>query len=750
MTTAASASRTRPTTTGRVVLRVRDLHVTFPSEAGLVKAVRGLSFDLHAGETMAIVGESGSGKSVTGLAIMGLHPRSARISGSVMLHERELLGLNDAQLSDIRGEDLAMVFQDPLSALTPVYTVGDQIVEAIQTHHDVTRAAAWTRAVELLDLVGIPNPRLRVKSFPHELSGGMRQRALIAQAIANDPDVIIADEPTTALDVTIQAQVLDVLKTAQVETGAAVILITHDLGVVAGMSDTVTVMYAGRPVEQGGVDDIFYRPRMPYTIGLLGAVPRLDASGSEPLATLPGNPASVVEPVTGCPFAPRCPLAQPGCREAEPEIAPVGPGHAAACWESDRISLEHLTSAQIFAPSAVASLGHPLPGTGSSGPPVVRDAPPGNSERASEATLPRAERETVLSLENLSRHYPLMKGAVLRRRVGTVYAVDGVDLDLKRGETLGLVGESGCGKSTTLLEILNLQAPTGGRVVVFGKDTSSLSRREKKTIRRDLQVVFQDPMASLDPRMPVFDIIAEPLGVHGWPKDRIEARVMDLLGTVGLEPGDANRYPQHFSGGQRQRIGIARALALEPQLIVLDEPVSALDVSIQAGIINLLEELKKRLTLSYFFVAHDLAVIRHIADRVAVMYLGKIVEIGEVEQVYTRPSHPYTQALLSAIPIPDPDAERSRARILLHGDLPSPANPPSGCTFRTRCPIFERLNPEQRTSCLQAMPPLEGAPTGPVVTLTQVLGGVSSVPDRSDSWTDHRVACYYASPAKVL
>jgi peptide/nickel transport system ATP-binding protein len=699
---ARPTGKVRQTEAGRVVLSVKDLHVTFPSEAGPVQAVRGLSFDLTAGETMAIVGESGSGKSVTSLAIMGLHPRTTRISGSVRLHGEELIGKTDAQMSQIRGDKLAMIFQDPLSALTPVYTIGDQIVEAIQTHYDVPKAKAMARAVELLDLVGIPNPDVRVRSYPHEFSGGMRQRAMIAQAIANDPDVIIADEPTTALDVTIQAQVLEVLKKAQRETGAAVIMITHDLGVVAGMSDRITVMYAGRPVEQGAVDDIFYRPRMPYTIGLLGAVPRLDATNKEPLATLEGNPPSVVNLPPGCPFAPRCPLATSQCRTVEPELE-GDPSHLSACWETDRILRDHLTSVDIF-PS-----------------PVFERAELGAEERAS--------KPTVLQLKDMKRHYPLMKGAILRRRVGTVFAVDGIDLDIVEGETLGLVGESGCGKSTTLLEILNLKAPTGGSIEVFGKETSRLSGRERKEMRRDLQVVFQDPMASLDPRMPIFDIIAEPMGVHGYSKADIEARVMELLDTVGLEESHASRYPQHFSGGQRQRIGIARALALKPKMLVLDEPVSALDVSIQAGVINLLEDLQRKLGLSYLFVAHDLAVIRHIADRVAVMYLGKIVEIGDVTEVYERPAHPYTQALLSAIPIPDPETERTRTRILLQGDLPSPANPPSGCKFRTRCPLFATLPEEKRALCLETMPPLTGL---------------------QDAVQDHQVACHYPTVVEVL
>jgi len=528
-----------------------------------------------------------------------------------------------------------------------VYTIGDQIAEAIQAHHNVTKAAAMHRAAELLDLVGIPNAEVRVRAFPHEFSGGMRQRAMIAMAIANDPDVIIADEPTTALDVMIQAQVLEVLTKAQRETGAALILITHDLGVVAGIADRVTVMYAGRPVEQGTVDEIFYSPRMPYTIGLLGAVPRLDDTEKTALATLEGNPPSVVNLPPGCPFVPRCPLSTPSCNAQEPPLARTDhPGHLAACIYSDRIAAEGLGFTDIF----------PTPEVGRSGL----------------EAKPRNQRPTVLRLEDMKRHYPLLKGSVFRRRIGTVYAVDGIDLDVAEGETLGLVGESGCGKSSTLLEVLNLKTPTAGRVEVLGENTARMKGRRRKMMRRDVSVVFQDPMASLDPRLPVFDLIAEPMGVFKYDKHRVEERVKELLRLVGLKPGHADRYPQQFSGGQRQRIGIARALALEPKLLVLDEPVSALDVSIQAGVINLLDELKTKLQLSYLFVAHDLAVIRHIADRVAVMYLGRIVELGEVNAVYARPAHPYTQALPRS---PFPIRTRNAAGSASSSPVTCPARP---------------------------------------------------------------------------
>ncbi len=676
-------------TQGVPVLEVSGLDVRFPSEDGSVHAVRGVDLSVNAGEVLAIVGESGSGKSVTSMSVMGLLPDSAKVTGSVKVHGTELLGRNDAYMSRVRGSVMGMVFQDPLSALTPVYSVGDQIAEALRVHSRAEGAAAAKRAVELLDLVGIPNPQVRAKAFPHEFSGGQRQRAMIAMAIANDPDLIIADEPTTALDVTIQAQILEVLGTAQRETGAAVVMITHDLGVVAGMADTVAVMYAGRVVERGAVDDVYYRTAMPYTIGLLGSIPRPDREQKTALAPVEGNPPSLLRLPVGCPFAARCPMAVDVCRTTEPPLASppgAGPSHTVACHRSEEIVAEGKTYLDIY----------PVPRI------ITSDL----------ATLPREEREEVLHVDGLRKEFPLVKGAVVRRRIGTVHAVDGVSFDIRAGECLGLVGESGCGKTTTLLEILELKAPTGGSIVVLGKDVGSIrSRQERREMRRDLQVVFQDPMASLDPRLPVFDIIAEPLQANGYPRSGLEARVRELMELVGLEPSHANPYPQHFSGGQRPRIGIARALALEPKLLVLDEPVSALDVSIQAGVINLLDDLRGRLGLSYLFVAHDLSVVRHIADRVAVMYLGRIVEIGDVDEVFDRPTHPYTQALLSAIPVPDPEVERQRERIVLSGDLPSPTHIPSGCRFRSRCQHFLTLDAADQQRCIDDDPALHA--TGP-------------------------------------
>jgi peptide/nickel transport system ATP-binding protein len=709
------------TTEPEVILAVDDLRVTFPGAGGGVRAVRGLSYQVRAGEVIGIVGESGSGKSVSSLAVMGLLPPGARTAGSVRYRGKELLDLDDRAASRIRGREISMVFQDPLSALTPVYTVGDQVAEALRIHSDISREAATRRAVELLDLVGIPNAKARAGAFPHEFSGGMRQRVTIAIAIANDPDLIIADEPTTALDVTIQAQILEVLKTAQQATGAAIVLITHDLGVVAGFADRTMVMYAGRAVETGTTEDVFYRARMPYTMGLLGSIPRVDAAGRQPLTPVDGAPPALSDLPPGCPFAPRCPMVVDRCTTVEPDLVRlVGSGdrHFAACHRSIEIELSGLTGTDVF---------------------TVGVTPPPAAERFARSTRP-----VVLEVRDLVRHYPLTRGQVFRRRVGTVHAVDGISFDIRQGETLALVGESGCGKTTALTEVLRMVRPQAGSIVILGRDTATMSSRQRFTTRRDVQIVFQDPFASLDPRLPVGDILAEPLATQGVPRAQRHREIPELLRLVGMEAEHASRYPHEFSGGQRQRIGIARALALKPQLVVLDEPVSALDVSIQAGIINLLAKLGLDLGLSYLFVAHDLSVVRYLADQVAVMYLGKIVESGPVDRVFAAPTHPYTQALLSAIPLPDPIKERQRRRILLVGDLPSPADPPSGCRFRTRCQLFATLPADRRVACVEREPVLRCA-DGPTAATTP------GDPVAGDPVAgDHAAACHYAHVVDVL
>lgn len=701
-------TNTNPNTTGaqgmasEPVISVRDLTVSFASEAGTVRAVRGMNFDLYPGKTLGIVGESGSGKSVTSMAIMGLLDKNASVKGSITYHGEELLNKSDLEMSEIRGKGIAMVFQDPLSALTPVFSIGDQIKEALVTHNPkMTEQQIHDRSIELMDLVGIPDPEGRLKSFPHEFSGGMRQRVMIAMAIANDPDVIIADEPTTALDVTIQAQVLEVLRKAQRETGAAVIFITHDLGVIAGVADDIVVMYAGRPVEKADVDSIFDHPAMPYTMGLLGAVPRSDRERNSRLVPIPGSPMNLVNMPKGCPFAPRCPLATDICHTTEPAMEPVPgrPGQFVACHRTQEIVDKGLTFHDVYTVAEAA--------------------------KSKFAGIPRDERKMVLDVKHMRKTFPLTAGGFLRRKIGEVKAVDDVTLDVREGETVALVGESGSGKSTTLMEIMEFKQPQDGEIEMFGtKLEHKIPREKRRELRSAVQYVFQDPMSSLDPRLPIYDILAEPMKVQHYSKEQIRERIGELMRLVELNPDQVDRFPTQFSGGQRQRIAIARALSVNPKLVLLDEPVSALDVSIQAGVINLLEDLQNKLGVAYLFVAHNLSVVRHISSRVAVMYLGRIVESGDTEDVFEHPLHPYTQALISAVPVPDPKAERTRQRIVLQGEVPSPTETFEGCPFMGRCPLMPKLSAEQQARCRGERPALR--------------------PYDTSRPSGHQVACHFA------
>ncbi|HKI66857.1 MAG TPA: ABC transporter ATP-binding protein [Solirubrobacterales bacterium] len=540
------------------LLSVSDLRVGFVTEGGLVQAVDGVSFELAPGEVLAIVGESGSGKSVTAQTIVGLTGSpNARIEGSIRLGGAELVGAGERELQQVRGERVGMVFQDPMTSFNPVYRIGRQLTEAMPAHRpEVSRAEARARAIELLGSVGLPSPERQAGRYPYELSGGMRQRALIAMALMLEPEILIADEPTTALDVTIQAQILDLLRRLNRERGLATILITHDFGVVAEMADRVLVMHKGRIVERGGLDEVFYSPRDPYTRKLLGAVVRLD------------------------------------------QAPPLRPSQGAA---------------------------------------------------------------PLLEVSGLVKHFPVKRGLLVDREVDRVRAVDGVSFSVARGETLGLVGESGSGKSTLSRTILQLLEPTSGSVRFDGREIAGLSRRQMRPLRAQMQMVFQDPYASLNPRKRIGQIVGEPLRIQGVLSGRaLRARVHELLERVGLSTAHYQRYPHEFSGGQRQRIGIARALALEPKLVIADEPVSALDVSIRAQILDLLAELQDEFGLTYVFVAHDIGVVRHVSDRIAVMHDGKIVEQGPADQVCERPSDPYTKTLLAAVPVPDPREARAR------------------------------------------------------------------------------------------
>ncbi|WP_053204311.1 ABC transporter ATP-binding protein [Jiangella muralis] len=680
---------------GAELLAIRDLRVTFRAAGRDVHAVRGADLSVAEGETLAVVGESGSGKSVTMMAALGLLPENAEVSGSIRLRGRELLAMDERALRSVRGAEIGVIFQDPMSSLNPVHTVSRQIAEAIRAHADVSRGAAHARSVELLGEVGIPDPRTRADDYPHQFSGGMRQRVMIAMALACGPRVLVADEPTTALDVTVQAQIVDLVDRIRRDRGMAVIWISHDLGVVAQLADRVTVMYAGRVVEQGPCADLFDAAVHPYTAGLLRAMPRLDAPAGSPLEVIPGSLPDPETQPEGCVFAPRCDHAHDPCAAARPALLPLaaGGGHAVACHRSGELS---------------AVVGRPLPArvgpTLRAGTDNVRShdapaaAPPAAAPPAAAPAPAAATPPVVVALEELRVHYR-GRGS-WRRAAAPVRAVDGVTLDLEHGRTLGLVGESGSGKSTLARALLGLEQPSGGTVAFGGRVLDSMSAAGLRDLRRTAQMVFQDPAASMNPALRVEDVVGEPLRINrrGSAAEQ-RARAAELLEVVELPRELGRRYPHQLSGGQRQRVAIARGLALDPQVLVCDEPVSALDVSVQAQIITLLSRLQAELGLSLLVISHDLAVIRTIAHRVAVMYLGRIVELGGRDDVFGRPRHPYTRGLLDAVPVPDPH-RRSRPAPLA-GDPPSPVAPPPGCRFHERC-AFARPG-----LCDTTPPPLE-------------------------------------------
>ncbi|MDR1934346.1 MAG: ABC transporter ATP-binding protein, partial [Candidatus Accumulibacter sp.] len=622
-----------------VLLSVRGLRAGFVAGRRVLTAVNGVGFDVAAGETLALLGESGCGKSAAALSLLRLLPPAGRIlGGEVRFAGTELTRLAEAEMRAVRGGGMAMIFQEPATSLNPVLTVGRQIGEVIGRHRGLLGRAATARAAELLRAVGIADPERRLTEYPFQLSGGMKQRVMVAMALAGDPRLLIADEPTTALDVTIQAQILELLRRLQDERRMGMLLITHDLGVVAQMAHRVGVMYAGEIVEEAPLETFFAAPRHPYTQKLFAALPDRTARGAR-LETIAGQVPSLAAMPAGCRFAARCPLAQARCRSETPAWTDLGHGHRVRC--------------------------HELGKAGEAG--EARDGGPGRGRALSVADIPAsntgqeaAVRENLLEVDGLRVHFPI-RGGVLRRVVGQVKAVDGVSLELERGRTLALVGESGCGKTTAGKAILQLIPPSGGRVRLGGQELTGLPRRALRPLRRRMQMIFQDPFASLDPRLPVGEIIAEGMGALGVlpaTADRAAA-VAALLRQVGLDPEAAERYPHEFSGGQRQRVAIARALAVQPELVVCDEPTSALDVSVQAQILNLLKALQDELGLAYLFITHNFAVVEYLAHDVAVMYLGRIVERGPADAVLRSPKHPYTEALLSAVPSPRREENRA-------------------------------------------------------------------------------------------
>jgi peptide/nickel transport system ATP-binding protein len=654
-----------PAAPDRAVLSIADLVVDFPLGNRTVRAVDGLSFTIQPGQRLGVVGESGSGKSTLALAVLGLlEPPGRIVEGSIELGELELAGAKEEVLRTVRGGRIAMIFQDALGSLNPVKTIGYQLTEAIRLHSDSTKSEASERAVELLAEVGVQAPRERVAQYPHEFSGGMRQRVMIAMALASDPELLIADEPTTALDVTTQAGVIDLLRRLAEERQMAVMLITHDLGVIASFAEDVLVMYAGAPIEYGPVDDLFDRAGHPYTQALIAAVPQIGDERAESLPSIPGVLPRADAIPSGCRFAPRCRLAgtREICRTERPAFVMADPSRRVACHFTD----ESRATAGVIHRQEV-SLGQPSIGA------------------------------TLLTVSDLAKDYRARGGRGARKR--WLRAVDGVSFEIKSGESLGLVGESGSGKSTVARLLLGLTPRTRGAVVFEGRPLEAGKRGLAREQRGRVQMVFQDPGDSLDPLMTVEQIVAEPLlFIDRREARRHRGRVPELLELVGLDADFGKRRPLQLSGGQRQRVAIARALATDPGLVVCDEAVSSLDVSVRAQILNLLMDLQRRLGLSYLFISHDLSTVRHVCDRVAVMYGGRFVEVADADDIFTAPQHPYTVALLSAVPIPNPALERERRRIRLEGELPDLTSQVPGCIFASRCwKAQERCATEQPT-----------------------------------------------------